>query len=79
MLKYFTVSKFSSESIARLWARESSSFIDLRNCVRHSVTSTVKVMYNTSAVPEMTANQMSYLTASSVSTSVTSISVGMML
>ena len=79
MLKYFTVSKFSSESTARLWALESSVFISLRNWVRHSVTVTVNTMYSTSAVPVMTANQMSYFTASRVSTSTTSIRVGMML
>ena len=65
--------------MARVWALESSSFMRLRNWVRHSVMVMVKPMYSTRAITVMPANQTSNLTASSVSTSPTSISVGMML
>ena len=65
--------------MARECAAESSSFICLRNWVRHSVTVTVKAMYSTSAVSVIQANEASNLTASKVSTIVTSSSVGTML
>ena len=60
-------------------AVESSSFICLRNFVRHSVTSTVYAMYSTSAASVIHANQASNCHASSTSTSVTSMIVGRML
>ena len=65
--------------MARLCALESSSLSCLRNCVRHSVTATVKPMYTSSAISVMPANQASNLTPSKVSTITISISVGRML
>jgi hypothetical protein len=40
-------------------AFESSSFIERRNSVRHSVTETVYAMYATSATPVIAANHTS--------------------
>jgi len=65
--------------MARVWALESSSFICLRNCVRHSVTVIVKVTYSTSAASVIQAKAASNFQASSVSTMITSTSVGKML
>ena len=65
--------------MARVCAAESNSLACLRNCVRHSVTRTVKKIYKAKASSVMPANQASNLTAKIASTSPTSISVGMML
>ncbi|MEN9543853.1 MAG: hypothetical protein RLZZ598_686 [Pseudomonadota bacterium] len=65
--------------MALVWALESSSFMVLRNCVRHSVTLTVKAMYSTSAAAVIQAKAESNCTDSSVSTSTTSTIVGKML
>ena len=56
-------------------AAESNSLASRRNFVRHSVTSTVKVMYSASAANVIHANQASNLMASTDSTSTTSTSV----
>ncbi|MNS89534.1 hypothetical protein D3C72_1235490 [compost metagenome] len=51
----------------------------LRNCVRHSVTVTVKTMYSTSAAPVIHTNSASNFTPNMVSTSASSMMVGTML
>jgi hypothetical protein len=51
----------------------------LRNCVRHSVTVTVKPMYSTSAAAVIQTNSESNFTPRMVSTSTSSMMVGTML